>query len=459
LSKLVRNGHSIILFVAAAAILGLSGCRNVAGLFLPVDTHSEVIAESKEALVAERGQRLATRLERLESQSGTRSRLLYLLEAGRLLELAGDHEGSMRLYAEAEALLDEDLMRASLTVRGTAAQAASLFTNDKALPYRGALYERVLLHTFQALNHLQAGDVTEARIALNKGLRDMRWGTDNLESLSRDTSARLDEQGIRMGQAPPLLNPAYPAANPERSSDNAFLYYLSGLVHQINGDADRAAIDYRNALAFAPGSPPVENALDSIDLVEAGRARLVLIHESDWVSPKIPFSFSIFIGDRSYTLSLPYYPEAPYYAAYPEQFMRVGERTPTLHPLLNLDAVVRRAHQEALPGILLRQVLRIAAKQELQAEAEEADPWLGFAASLYSILSDSPDLRSWQSLPSVIAVSDSTVPAGTHSLRTGFGDAPVRDLRLESGTVTVVRLVTAQGTAIKVESFSFPVYP
>ena len=457
-SKLVRKGNSFILLVAASAILGLSGCRNVAGLFVPVDYHSEVVSEGKSMLTGGQTGRLDRVLERLKSQSGTRSRLLYLLEAGRLLELAGDVEGSMRTYAEAEALLDEDLMRANLTVRGSAAQVASLATNDKALPYRGQLYERVLLYSFQAMNDLETGDVAEARMALNKGLRDMRWGSDTIEKLSRENAARLEREGIDTGGFPPLLNPSYPAANPEHSSDNPFLYYLSGLVHEVSGDLERAAIDYRNALAHAPGSPPVEHALGSLNAREAGRARLVLVHESDWVSPKIPFSFSIFLRNRSYTLSLPYYPDSPYYAVYPEQFMEIGSHTPTLYPLLNLDAVVRRAHQEAFPAILLRQVLRIAAKQELQAEAEEADPWLGFAASLYSILSDSPDLRSWQSLPSVISVSDSTLPEGTYPLRTGFNDQPVLDIHLQSGTVTVLRLVTAQGALIKVESFSLPLY-
>lgn len=454
----MRKGNSFILFVAASAILGLSGCRNVAGLFVPVDYHSEVVSEGKSILAGGQTGGLDRVLERLERQSGTRSRLLYLLEAGRLLELGGEIAASSRMYAEAEDLFDEDLLRATLTVRGSAAQVASLATNDKALAYRGQLYERVLLHSFQAMNDLETGDVAEARIALNKGLRDMRWGSDTIEKLARDNTTRLEREGVDTGELPPLLNPSYPAANPEQSSDNPLLYYLSGLVHEVSGDVDRAAIDYRNALAHAPGSPPVEHALESLDAEEPDQARLVLIHESDWVSRKIPFSFPVFLGDRSYTLSFPYYPDSPYYAAYPEQFMQIGSRTPTLYPLLNLDAVVRRAHEEALPAILLRQVLRIAAKQELQAEAEEADPWLGFAASVYSILSDSPDLRSWQSLPSVISVSDSTLPEGTYPLRTGFNDRPVLDIHLQSDTLTLVRLVTAQGAVIKVESFSLPLY-
>ena len=444
--------------MAVVIPLGLGGCRNLAGLFLPVDHHSEVVAESKRALLTGRMERLEKRLKQLERQSGTRSRLLYLLEAGRLLDLAGEAEASARKFAQAEALLEEDLLRATFTVRESAAQVASLATNDKALPYRGELYERLLLHIFQAINDLRAGEVVEARIALNKGLRDMRWGSENIEKLARGNATRLEKEGIETDEMSPLLNPSYPAANPERSSDNPLLYYLSGLVHEVGGEVERAAIDYRNALALAPGSVPVEHALRSLDGLETGQARLVVLHESDWVSTKIPFSFSIFLGNRSYTLSLPYYAESPYYSVYPEQFLRIGSQTPTLYPLLNLDAVVRRALEEDLPAIILRQVLRIAAKQELQAEAEEADPWLGFAASLYSILSDSPDLRGWESLPSVVSLAESTLPEGTYPLRTGFDERPILDIELESDTLTIIRVVTAKGTVIKVESFSLPLY-
>lgn len=453
-----RNFKRWFLPVAVVLLVGLGGCRNVAGLFLPVNYHEEVVSESKAAVLAGSEQLLGRALDRLERQSGTRSALLYLLEAGRLLELAGKTEEARRVLAEADAFLEAERMRATFTVRGGAAQIASLATNDQALPYRGHLYERVMLSTYQALNELGSGDVEAARIALNKGLRDMRWGSENLEALSRQESARLEQQGIGTAGLPPLLDPAYPAANPRHSSDNAFVYYLSGLLHEVRGDRDRAAIDYRNALAFNPGSVPLQHALEALDGVEKGTGRVVLIHESDWVSPKIPFSFSIFVRDRSYTWSLPSYADMPYYAIYPESFLRLGSERPLLHPVLNLEAVVRRAHEEAMPGILLRQALRVAAKQELQAEAEEADPFLGFAASIYSILSDGPDLRSWQSLPSVIYLADLTMPAGTYPLSTDFDGQPVLDLFVDPEAITVVRMVTAQGALIKVESFSLPLY-
>jgi len=445
------------MLLALTPVLIFSGCRSAVGLFLPVDFHPEVVSQARSAVLAEDHGRLDSVLKDLNQQTGKASRILFLLESGRLHSLAGNESASMAAYAEAEELFEDEWLRAQFRLSDTLAQGVSMVTNDRALPYRGQLHERMLLQTYQAFHHLREGDLTKARIALNVALRDLRWGADNLEQLSRQGDAAIREQGIRAAGNPSLLNPAHEAANPRRSTDNALVFYLSGLLHEVAGERERAAIDYRNALAFAPFEEPIHDALRSLDGIPEGQGRVVILHETDWVSPKIPFSFSIFLKDRSYTLSLPYYPETPYYNRFPEAFVEVGDYQPRLYPILNVDAVVRRAHEEIFPGIMLRQVLRMVAKQEVQAEAEEADPLLGLAASLYSILSDSPDLRSWQSLPAAIYVGDMTLPVGAHALRTGLGKDSLINIEVTPEAITLIRLATANGKRIKVDSYRLPV--
>jgi hypothetical protein len=432
---------------------GLSGCRSGAGLFLPVDHHPELMMEARGAVLEPGTDRVDSVLNRLDRRTPDVSHVLYLLEAARLSSLLGETTGSVSLYAEAEERFDEERMRAMFTASETLQTALSMVTNDRALPYNGQLFERVLAYTFQALNYLELGDAELARIELNKALRDMRWGNDNLAQLRRESDQSLRQAGVGTGDFREGFSSPPDGLVQDRSSDNALVYYLSGLLFEAAGALDRAEIDYRNALAYAPGSPAVEEALQSLGDMPAGTGRLVILHESDWVSPKIPFSLSIFIKGRSYTLSLPYYSDRYWNDYTPQAFMQIGETRPLLYPLLNVDAAARLSLSELLPSILLRQALRMVAKEQLQNEAEEADPWLGFAASIFSILSDSPDLRSWLSLPSAVYGGQLYLPAGSYPVISELESTESSSLQIRAGETTVLRLATARGRVIRVDSF------
>lgn len=433
--------------------LGLAGCRSGAGLFLPVDHHPELMLEARSAVAAANPGRLESLLDRLDRQTPETSHLLVLLEAARLNSLLGDVESSLNLYAAVDDRFEAERLRAQFTVTETLQTGLSMITNDRAIPYRGQLFERLLAYCFQALNHLELGNGELARIELNKALRDMRWGKDNLPQLRRESGQRLSQAGVRTGDFREGFSSPPDGLVQESSSDNALVYYLSGLLFEASGELDRADIDYRNALAYAPGSPLVGEALESLGEMPPGMGRLVILHESDWVSPKIPFSLSIFIKDRSYTLSLPYYADRYWNDFTPQAFMRIGETRPLLYPLLNVDAAARASFEELFPATLLRQALRMVAKEQLQNEAEEADPWLGFAASIFSILSDSPDLRSWLSLPSAIYGAQLYLPTGTYPVISELESTERSSLEIRTGETTVLRLATAQGRSIRVDSF------
>lgn len=438
--------------------VGLSGCRSGAGLFLPVDQHPGLMLEAREAAAMANPGRLDSILEQLDRRTPEASHLLVLLEAARLNSLLGDVESSVGLYAAANERFEAERLRAQFTVTETLQTSLSVVTNDRAIPYNGRLYERLLVYCFQALNYLELGNPELARIELNKALRDMRWGKDNLPRLRRESDGMLSDAGVQTGDFRGGFSSPPDGLVQRSSSDNALVYTLSGLLFEAAGELDRAAIDYRNALAYAPGSPLVEEALQSLGEMPPGMGRLVILHESDWVSPKIPFSLSVFIKDRSYTLSLPYYSDRYWNDFTPQAFVRIGESRPLLYPLLNVDAAARASLQELFPAILLRQALRIVAKEQLQNEAQEADPWLGFAASLFSIFSDSPDLRSWLSLPSSIYGGQLYLPAGTYPVISELESTETSFLEIVPGETVVLRLATAQGRVIRVDSFPLSGY-
>ena len=79
--------------------------------------------------------------------------LLYRFEEGMAYQSGGFFDKSKTAFEQAETVIDE-LRRATQHIgarRGGGVGAA--FLNDKAMPYEGANYERVLVNTFQSINY------------------------------------------------------------------------------------------------------------------------------------------------------------------------------------------------------------------------------------------------------------------------------------------------------------------
>jgi hypothetical protein len=445
-------------FMPVSLTLGLlllmaahSGCRSTSGLFLPGNNHPRTIEEARSAVIRDDPQRVEAVLNDLESRTASSSRMLLLLESGRLMDLSGESGESRRLFAEAASLAEQQDLNATFTVTESLQAALAMVTNDRALPYQAQLFERLFLYYFQSLNYLRDGEGEMARIELNKALRDMRWWKDNLPALRERTDRMLEQNAIRTNGAPfgPDL---YSGSAARSSSDNALVYYLSALLHQASGNLDRAEIDYRNALAFVPDAEPFLHGLETLRDPSPDKARVVVIHESDWVAAKVPFSISVFIKRKLYTLSFPFYPDSTTLWRVPGLPLRMDPVIPEPYPVLSVNASVRKSLEEQFPAILLRQALRMLAKDQLQEEAMEEDPWLGFAVSIFSVLSDQPDLRSWLSLPASISVSDAYLLPGPVEIP-GYGQ-----VQLEPGEIHLFRFVSAQDHLIKVDSFPLPSY-
>jgi hypothetical protein len=78
---------------------------------------------------------------------------------------------SLAAFDEAARRIDEFEAQAKVSV---SSESAAMLTNQANLPYRGRAYDKVMLHTYQALNYLQLGDSDAARVELNRALQRQR---------------------------------------------------------------------------------------------------------------------------------------------------------------------------------------------------------------------------------------------------------------------------------------------
>ena len=162
-------------------------------------------------------------------------------------------------------------------------ETAALFTNQANLPYRGRAYDKVMVHTYQALNYLQLADSDAARVELNRALQRQRdavaANAERIEEAQKlAASAReggvQDEQGrqgssydVDRATSDPRTSAGISgiegkfnaAILPYGDYVNPFTTFLDALVftHQgaDNSDLERARKSWERVVNFAPQNP------------------------------------------------------------------------------------------------------------------------------------------------------------------------------------------------------------
>jgi len=97
-------------------------------------------------------------VQRAEKEYGDTSRVLYGMDRGMTLQLAGDYQQSNIVLEQAEEELDR------LYTRKIRTEALAFMANDTALPYEGDPYEQVLINVLKALNYSVLGQWQEALV-------------------------------------------------------------------------------------------------------------------------------------------------------------------------------------------------------------------------------------------------------------------------------------------------------
>ena len=88
-------------------------------------------------------------LSKLESKRNSADKVLYLLERGRIAQLAGDYTASKADFETVIDLMAEYDEQARISLSDIGSKSASLITNDNAIPYQARAYERIMLHQYQ----------------------------------------------------------------------------------------------------------------------------------------------------------------------------------------------------------------------------------------------------------------------------------------------------------------------
>ncbi len=416
----------------------------------------------EQSLLAGHPQQAAAIVEQTKDEYGAKGRLLYGMDRGLVLQVAGEYQQSSAVLEQAE----EDVER--LYTRSIRTETAAFLTNDNMLPYEGDAYEHVMINVVKALNYAVQGQIQEALVEV------------------RRIDHRLNVLGDRVKDL-------------DKYRNDGFARYLSGILYEAAGDLNNAFIAYRNAYeayrtmkGWSRMSPPPSLQADLLRTAEAlglntelesyrqtfpdvawspissssgealahvvmisynGRAprkedmfldlpisldaaQLVLLNRGVFQGPyqrdRVADSLLYGLNGRVVRVALPRLVPQKTRVAFEDltltdaqgrSFSARSERAQ------NVTALAEKGLSERMPGMATKAVARAATKFAIaegvsfgarRAVGKDAAPWVGLLVELFAkgiaVASEEADKRSWQTLPDEIHVARAWVPAGQYQV-------------------------------------------
>jgi hypothetical protein len=462
-------------FATALLLLILSGCGSSGAHYLLVD----------KSLLANDYRQADTIIQKAEADVyGPKSRVLYGMDRGMTLQLAGEYEQSNEVLEKAE----DEVER--LYTRSIRTESFAFMTNDNSLPFEGEPYEQVMINVLKALNYASLDRWEDALVEARRIDHRLNVLTDR----TKDTAAYRDD---------------------------GFARYLSGILYESTGDLNNAFIAYRKAYetfdasrAWSHTAVPSQlradllRTSDALHLIQEFTEYRHLFPETVWKSSEeqqhlaqvlvisyngraprkedqfldLPISMdalALVLVNRGFASGnsqqhraadsvlyglngrvvrvalpkiVPQKTQVPVdtISLTPEQGPPVIVRTELAQ---NVTALADKALSERMAGIAAKAVARAAFKYSMAEGASrgaqhavggDAGPLVGLAVGLltkgFAVASEEADKRSWRTLPDEIHLARAWVPPGAYHLISSAGStgAPTKILALRAGETKIL---------------------
>ena len=374
---------------------------------------------------------------------GERKDLLYFMERGELERLRSRYAPSTDAWMQATDRVAQWEAAALADPSRLAGSLASVTLNDKSRPYEGHDYEKVMLTTRIALNHLARGDWDAARVAIRQThereaviarLREAEVEQIQAEAEQRGAGTRIEDLN-----GYPVETIDNPEVNALRNSyQSAISHYLAGFVYEALGEQSLAAPGYRQAIELRPDTPVLEEALAGLDTRMAQQddasTDVLFLIETGLAPARVSRQFTLPIPINrelvlvSVSFPVVHTPLAPFL---PNSLRFADGATWPTAAVTSIDAMARRALRDEMPGIMLRGFVRSLSKAVAQYQAQRAaaqrrragDGSAGaaldvaaIALMIGSMVTESADERTWRSLPATVLIARGKLPRGSHTV-------------------------------------------
>ncbi len=407
----------------------------------------------------------------LSRYSNSADKILYLMERGRVSQIANDRKSSIEDFSQIIEEFDKNEEKPTLNITDSAGETAALLINDNAIPYRGEGYERVFVHHFQAMNYLFSGNFDAALVEVRRANLEQELALErheqeitNIEHNEKELSA-LNQRNLHS-----ISSLTTPAEKVKNSFQNAYTFYISGLIYEARGEKNDAYIDYKKALEIFPDNhylkkdvlrlatqlglwndyeQPVKHSISSSRIKSSTiEGEVVVLFEQGFAPVKMAATIPLFINNHTEQLvSFPVY-QTRFHSEVPLSVsLKGGEKIGVTQPIVYVESLAAKALEEHLPTMAVRQALRFAAKREISRQALKKFGEHGeLAVDIFNFITEQADRRSWLTLPNNAQILRCHLPKGMHKLNLSNGSAnDIIEIEVVPGRITLVRVIATEG--------------
>jgi hypothetical protein len=320
---------------------------------------------------------------------GGLDQLVYTLEDATVSHTEGKLAESNKGFSDAEALIRNQEQKAVISASQTAAQGASILLNEKTIPYGGEPFEKVLVNTYKALNYLLLGEFEDARVEVRRSFARQKENRERHAKELQEMEDQAQRKRIRSQEYYREISSRYgdQAAIGQRVAnlyEDPFAYYLSALVYELNGEYNDSYVDLKRVQTLYPGIPCVENDLlraakrsgmrdelrrwertlgRTVKEPQSTEGELVLIFECGMAPRKTEIKIPLFIPNVGViAIAFPKYEVLPNRIDHAALFTQEGSLLGKSYTFTDLEAIAIKNLEDRMPILILKQVLRAAAK-------------------------------------------------------------------------------------------------
>ncbi|WP_068714127.1 COG3014 family protein [Vibrio tritonius] len=362
------------------------------------------------------------------------------LEKGRVYFLDAQYPQSFSAFEKSDQAVKEQQDEATISLSRSANSVGSLAINDNLKEYIAPDYELGFLHLYLGLNYLQQQKLEDALVEMRRANQVQEAARKSREAELDNAQQQLEDEGVSPNIGAVLAH--YPDAGKKLSAvQNGYLFFLSGLLYETSHDLNDAYVDYRRALAVAPNNQAVIEA--SIRVAKAlamnedlrmlkkrygdmpslntGQGRVILIDEQGIVDALDGWQLTLPLYDSRgqlalYSVALPYYPS---HAHHGKADLVLNQKVVLGSRLADVNNMAKQDLTERMPTLVVRQVLRVIAKDELRKNTTQGNDIGSLVFNIWNTLTEQPDTRSWLTLPAQVNAMSQLVSAGEQTLQVG----------------------------------------
>jgi uncharacterized protein len=459
----VQRSFSALLALPLALLLG-AGCQ----------TYRDQSGAVRQAWVSGQHETAAKTVEsQAKKKDGGKDAVIWHLEAGTVLRALGRYEDSNVHFAKAAERIED--YEAGAEVR-LGSEFGALMSNPQNLPYQGRAYDKIMLHTYRALNFLALGDLEKARPELIRAYqRQQDAVAENARRIEKAREAERQDAHqaqVRAAREDPGFQMRVQSltANLQGFSAyadyvNPFTVWLEALyfLHAGAGgsDRERALMSFNRVAEVAGDNAAVREDAALLDALTAGSTALpdqpltYVIFETGRAASRAQerIDIPIIIADVSYIGAA--FPRLEFHKDYlsPLSVSAGGHQVQTRR-VASMDAIIAEDFRNEWPVILTKTLLSTAAKgaaaYAVNTAARRQDDMLGLFVRIATAVAQAAvniaDTRTWSTLPKEFQVARLPTPEDRVVRITGVPGQTV-DVQLIDGTVNVVyvRSVTSSG--------------